>query len=316
MTQDRASKTSAEQQDLSFSQKSAIVASPTWSQGRLCECVFGLLRPPSRGTIQKILNGGDKRSAQPQAASQSPCQQSTTRRQPSAMVSQTEAAGIIMTDAAITVKARKLLPAFETTSKLELTKVWLQTFRVGFGLRCRTLHVKLSSADGSRPRIVFQEWMVRRLRICGAGGFTGGSVWSQPAVVGREVVHYENAAAVNCFPSAQQYPHGRPWRKREASRHKAFSRVIRWFLSPCDIGHAYTHNKNAWMNRKVYTQWIQAFDTDVRNQGRQILLLLDNFSDHYIHYQPTNIAIKFLHKNATSRAQPLDAGILQHMIMS
>jgi hypothetical protein len=49
----------------------------------------------------------------------------------------------------------------------------------------------------------------------------------------------------------------------------------------------------------------------MRQQKRHILLLLDNFSGHTIHYQPTHIQIEFFEPNMTSFVQPLDAGIIQ-----
>lgn len=52
-------------------------------------------------------------------------------------------------------------------------------------------------------------------------------------------------------------------------------------------------------------------DAKMRREKRKILLLLDNFSAHYITYQPTNIRIEFFEPNLTSHVQPLDAGIIR-----
>ena len=48
-------------------------------------------------------------------------------------------------------------------------------------------------------------------------------------------------------------------------------------------------------------------------QGHQVLLLLDNASPHEIPdgHQMSNVLVKFLPPNMTSRLQPLDAGIIR-----
>ena len=49
----------------------------------------------------------------------------------------------------------------------------------------------------------------------------------------------------------------------------------------------------------------------MRNQERHICLTLDNFSGHYISYEPRNIQLVYFDPNMTSFVQPLDAGIIQ-----
>jgi hypothetical protein len=48
----------------------------------------------------------------------------------------------------------------------------------------------------------------------------------------------------------------------------------------------------------------------MRAEKRHILLLIDNFSGHFIKYKPSNIQIEFFEPNLTSFIQPLDAGII------
>ena len=76
----------------------------------------------------------------------------------------------------------------------------------------------------------------------------------------------------------------------------------------------YVSNKRAWMNNKVFSDWINNVDVDMRNQKRKILLMLDNASSHgqeddYSHL--THVKVKFLPANTTSHLQPLDAGIIR-----
>ena len=58
-------------------------------------------------------------------------------------------------------------------------------------------------------------------------------------------------------------------------------------------------------------RWIRDFDDEMRRQNRQVCLHLDNFSGHYIGYEPMNINIVFFGPNLTAWVQPLDAGIIR-----
>jgi hypothetical protein len=49
----------------------------------------------------------------------------------------------------------------------------------------------------------------------------------------------------------------------------------------------------------------------MRIEKRHICLALDNFSGHYLHYEPKNIQLLYFEPNMTSFVQPLDAGIIR-----
>ena len=49
----------------------------------------------------------------------------------------------------------------------------------------------------------------------------------------------------------------------------------------------------------------------MRRQNRKICLLVDNFSAHYVSYQPQNVRVEFFEPNLTSHVQPCDAGIIR-----
>jgi hypothetical protein len=49
----------------------------------------------------------------------------------------------------------------------------------------------------------------------------------------------------------------------------------------------------------------------MRNAGRHICLLLDNFTGHYIDYKPHNIRLEYFAPNLTAHVQPCDAGIIR-----
>jgi hypothetical protein len=58
-------------------------------------------------------------------------------------------------------------------------------------------------------------------------------------------------------------------------------------------------------------RWIRDFDKKMRQENRNVCLHLDNFSGHYIDYEPTNVRIVYFGPNLTSWVQPLDAGIIR-----
>lgn len=73
----------------------------------------------------------------------------------------------------------------------------------------------------------------------------------------------------------------------------------------------YVANSKAWMSREIFTEWLKAFNEDVKRQGRHICLLLDNCSAHHIEgLQLSNIELQYLPANCTSLIQPLDKGII------
>ena len=84
----------------------------------------------------------------------------------------------------------------------------------------------------------------------------------------------------------------------------------------CFIGRAdtlpvrYTANKKAWMTTAIFMDWLEKVNNNMKNQGRKILLFLDNCSSHP-DVEFSNVKLSFLPANTTSRLQPCDAGIIQ-----
>ena len=75
----------------------------------------------------------------------------------------------------------------------------------------------------------------------------------------------------------------------------------------------YKSNLNAWMTSNLFGKWLTNFNNSIRNENseRKVLLLLDNARCHTAS-EPrlSNVELKFLPPNATSKIQPLDAGII------
>jgi hypothetical protein len=78
-----------------------------------------------------------------------------------------------------------------------------------------------------------------------------------------------------------------------------------------ELGVTYTSTRKGWMTSSRFIEWLQALDIDMRRQGRQILLLVDNASPHVRPTIPmTNVRLEFLPPNTTSVLQPLDQGVI------
>lgn len=73
----------------------------------------------------------------------------------------------------------------------------------------------------------------------------------------NDIVFIGHARRPNCFSIHQK--------KQDASAH-GFS--------------LYHYNVNAWMTKKIFLTFLRRFDRSMKAQGRNVLLLLDNFSGH------------------------------------
>ncbi|CAF3999186.1 unnamed protein product [Rotaria sordida] len=70
-------------------------------------------------------------------------------------------------------------------------------------------------------------------------------------------------------------------------------------------------NRSAWMNSRIFTQWLEDLDLCMRKQKRHILMFLDNAPVHPQDIQLENIKLKFFPANTTAIIQPMDQGIIR-----
>jgi hypothetical protein len=81
------------------------------------------------------------------------------------------------------------------------------------------------------------------------------------------------------------------------------------------IGAIWRYNDTAWMNHKIMEEYLLWFDQEMRKQGKNALLLMDDFSAHEVAVEQlngslTNTKVMWLPPNATAIHQPLDQGII------
>ncbi|KAG0435518.1 Tigger transposable element-derived protein 1 [Dictyocoela muelleri] len=62
-----------------------------------------------------------------------------------------------------------------------------------------------------------------------------------------------------------------------------------------------------------FSKCIEDLNRSFRIQNRKILMFLYNFSGHKLSCAYSNIDICFLHKNSTSKLQPLDASVIKNI---
>ena len=74
----------------------------------------------------------------------------------------------------------------------------------------------------------------------------------------------------------------------------------------------YEANSKAWMTAKLFEDVLCTWDGRLGQQGRRVLLCLDNFSGHPPELQLDNIQLLFP-PNTTSHSQPMDQGIIENL---
>jgi hypothetical protein len=75
----------------------------------------------------------------------------------------------------------------------------------------------------------------------------------------------------------------------------------------------YGWNKNAWITRQIFGDWLQEINESMVLKQRFICLIVDNFSGHTSVEHFSNIKIVYLTPGMTSVLQPLDCGIINSL---
>ncbi|KAG9224060.1 hypothetical protein CCMSSC00406_0010193 [Pleurotus cornucopiae] len=92
----------------------------------------------------------------------------------------------------------------------------------------------------------------------------------------------------------------------QAAKPRAFQKKM-----GAQLGFYYRHNAKAWMVTTIYQEWIKEWDKRLWREGRQVLLLQDNFSAHNPPDDLTNICVENFAANLTAHVQPDDQGIIR-----
>ncbi|CAF3372879.1 unnamed protein product [Rotaria socialis] len=69
-------------------------------------------------------------------------------------------------------------------------------------------------------------------------------------------------------------------------------------------------NKTAWMNVKLFSEWLSDLNVSMKKQKSKIILFLDNAPCHPVDIELSNIKLQYFPPNTTPKLQPLDQGII------
>jgi len=72
-------------------------------------------------------------------------------------------------------------------------------------------------------------------------------------------------------------------------------------------------NKNAWETKITFGNELEEINKQMVLEGRAIILILDNFSGHFIEEEFSNVTVLFIAANMTAICQPLDMGCIANI---
>lgn len=70
-------------------------------------------------------------------------------------------------------------------------------------------------------------------------------------------------------------------------------------------------NITAWMNVRLFSEWLSNLNASMKKQNRKIILFLDNAPCHPIDMDLTHVKLQYFPPNTTAKLQPLDQGIIK-----
>lgn len=74
----------------------------------------------------------------------------------------------------------------------------------------------------------------------------------------------------------------------------------------------YKANRKAWMTSEIFEEWVKNLDKKMKNEGRNILLIIDNCAAHPPEIKNLEaVKMEFLPPNVTSALQPMNQGVIK-----
>ena len=92
------------------------------------------------------------------------------------------------------------------------------------------------------------------------------------------------------------------------------SKNPRCFKNVCSLPVDYANNSKSWMTSEIFINFLRQFDARLKGQGKKAVILMDNCPSHPnpVPIPLSNLEVKFLPKNTTSKLQPCDMGIIEN----
>ena len=72
----------------------------------------------------------------------------------------------------------------------------------------------------------------------------------------------------------------------------------------------YHAKKKSWMNSEFFEEWVREQDEKFENEGRKVVLIIDNCPAHPVIENLKSITLYFLPPNTTSALQPMGQGVI------
>lgn len=316
---------------LTQAQKSAmrkqLAESATMSHKHLARWAtskFKLPQPPSRTTIHRILREQDDSSRLPSSKSTRAVTSSALDDSLATWVRTCEELHLpVVTGETIREKASKIREGLiaaapdssEALAALRFSNGWLGRFLKRHGLSSRRLHGEAASANQEAVKQgrkdlkkITQGYAKRDVFNMDETAYFYCSVPSRSIstrqLSGRKMVKKRLTVAIACnadgstklpllFVGSSRQP--RCFRGKSAS----------------ELGVDYASTAKAWMTTQLFQSWVNGFNDEMREEGRHVLLLLDNVSTHRASTPLSHVTIKMLPPNTTAFLQPQDAGIIR-----
>lgn len=230
----------------------------------------------------------------------------------------------IVTGATISYKARRVrdaqLPALsgqdaEKLAAAKFGKGWLYRFQRRHGLKSRGVHGEAGSTNADVVEAGREE--LRKVTV----GYDKKNIYNMD-----ETAFYYCAPSDKSVSSASM-----PGRKMSKKRITVAlttnadgsarppllfigaAKQPRCFLgmSSSELGLQYESSGKGWMNTRIFKNWISRFNMEMAEEGRRVLLLLDNASSHRTKIKLSHVEIRMLPPNTTAHLQPQDAGVIK-----
>ena len=303
---------------------------PAVTQKKVCEWAkaqFNLQKAPSQSTISDIMNKRLKSMEQTAATSQdnnrkrARCVKSPEIEDALVLwVLQCEQRSIPINMPLIQQQAKKFAQKLNLPEDKQLLYSigWCQKFMSFYNLRCIRMTGEAASADeeaikANLPNIIAE---ISKFRRCDVFNMDETGLFFKLApdrtIASRQISGSKKdksritiAFTANSDGSEKLPPlfigHSkmpRAFNKKPAAQH----------------GFLYRSNQKAWMTAVLFQEWLIGFESQMAQQNRKVLLLLDNAPTHIISNLTLNhVEVMFLPPNTTSRIQPMDAGIIAAM---
>ena len=197
---------------------------------------------------------------------------------------------------------------------------WLERFKSRHSIACSAI----SGERGDVDSVVVDNWRDRLPEIC--SGYEARNIWNMDETglvfralpdrtlcvrgsdcAGGKKSKERLTVSLACNMEGE---FDKPLVIGKAAKPRAFRNIDTNTQLPV----VWKHNKKSWMTSALFCDWLNDFNKKMKNQGRHVLLFLDNAPAHP-HNMPShsNVKLIFFPANTTSVLQPLDQGIIRAM---